>query len=125
MKRETGGIAIRSNDKKFTYYEESRNHTADFITAINQLLSTKEAALVTSDALITLYRTTVKGYTEELSLLYKQGTIDQLSETEISTIINYNRELYTAFKSLILAGKDLLLTDAEAAAFDELPGFIR
>lgn len=114
-----------SNDKKFTYYEESRNHTAHFITTINQLLSTKESALVTSDALITLYRTTVKGYTEELSLLYKQGTIDQLSETEISTIINYNRELYTAFKSLILAAKDLLLNDAEAAAFDELPGFIR
>ena len=57
--------------------------------------------------------------------MYKQGTIDHLNETEISTIINYNRELYTAYKSLILAVKDLLVPEKEAAAFEELPGFIR
>lgn len=114
-----------SNDKKFAYYEESRNRTANFITTIGQVLSAKEAAQTNADALIALYHEIIKGYTDELSLLYKQGTIDHLSETEISTIINYNRELYTAYKSLILAVKDLLLPEKEAAAFEDLPGFIR
>lgn len=114
-----------SNDKKFTYYEESRNRTAHFISTISQVLTANKPAPANADALIALYREIIKGYTEELSHLYKQGTIDHLNETEISTIINYNRELYTAYKSLILATKDLLLTDAEAVAFDELPGFIR
>lgn len=113
-----------SNDKKFAYYEETRHRTAHFIAIISELLSTTDKEAI-AEPLIALHRTIVKGYTEELSHLYKQGTIEQLSETEVSTIINYNRELYTAFKSLILAAKDLLLTEAEAASFDELPGFIR
>lgn len=114
-----------SNDKKFAYYEESRKRTDHFITTIGQVLAAKEPAQSNADALIALYREIIKGYTEELSHLYKQGTIDHLNETEISTIINYNRELYTAYKSLILAVKDLLLPEKEAAAFEELPGFIR
>jgi phosphate:Na+ symporter len=114
-----------SNDKKFAYYEESRDRTLYFITTIGQLLSTEKTESETADSFITVYRAMVAGYTEELSNLYKEGTIAQLSEVEISTIINYNRELYTAFKSLILAGKDLVLNNTEAAAFDELPGFIR
>lgn len=114
-----------SNDKKFAYYEESRKRTEHFIQSVSKILSLKEAAAVTADKLIALYHDMISGYTDELRHLYKQGTIDHLSETEISTIINYNRELYTAYKSLILAVKDLLLNDKEAAAFEELPGFIR
>jgi phosphate:Na+ symporter len=114
-----------SNDKKFAYYEESRNRTDHFISTIGQVLTAKEPGQANADALVALYREMIKGYTEELSHLYKQGTIDHLNETEISTIINYNRELYTAYKSLILAVKDLLLPEKEAAAFEELPGFIR
>ena len=114
-----------SNDKKFAYYEESRKRTEHFISSVSELLVAKETSDSTADKLITLYKNIIAGYTDELSHLYKQGTIDQLNETEISTIINYNRELYTAYKSLILAVKDLLLTEKEAAAFEELPGFIR
>jgi phosphate:Na+ symporter len=114
-----------SNDKKFSYYGESRTRTSHFLHKIGKALDTKETGQQTADALIQLYREMISGYTDELSHLYKQGTIDHLNETEISTIINYNRELYTAYKSLILAVKDLLLNEKEAAAFDELPGFIR
>ena len=91
----------------------------------NQLASFIAFSSKNADALIALYREIIRGYTEELSHLYKQGTIDHLNETEISTIINYNRELYTAYKSLILAAKDLIVPEKEATAFEELPGFIR
>ncbi len=114
-----------SNDKKFSYYGESRTRTSHLLDEISQALAAKEATQQTADALIQLYNEMISGYTDELSHLYKQGTIDHLNETEISTIINYNRELYTAYKSLIIAAKDLLLNEKEAAAFDELPGFIR
>jgi len=114
-----------SNDKKFAYYEESRHRTENFIATVREELSAKTPSPRNAEALLTLYRNIIKGYTDELSHLYKQGTIDHLNETEISTIINYNRELYTAYKSLILALKDFLLTEEQAVAFEELPGFIR
>jgi phosphate:Na+ symporter len=48
----------------------------------------------------------------------------KLNEMEISTVINFNREFYTSFKSIILALKDGVLTTKDAAYFDDLPGFI-
>jgi phosphate:Na+ symporter len=71
------------------------------------------------------YREMVQGYTNELSELYRASAPASLTETEISTIVNFNRELYTSYKSLLLALKDFLLDKAAAEKFDELPGFIR
>ena len=65
------------------------------------------------------------GYDVRLQELYNKGPLSQLSDIEVSTIINFNREIYSAFKSLVFALKDLQLTGEEAKYFDELPGFIR
>lgn len=113
-----------SNDKKFTHYQESREETSRLLTGVNNLLLQQKTEQ-TAATLIQLYKQIIEQYTQELQELYRQSSIDHLNETEISTIINYNRELYTAYKSLLLATKDLLLNEQEAAQFDELPGFIR
>lgn len=113
-----------SNDKKFKHYKESREETSRLLTGVNNLLLQQKTAQ-TAGVLIQLYKQIIQQYTHELQELYRQSSIEHLSETEISTIINYNRELYTAYKSLLLATKDLLLNEQEAAQFDELPGFIR
>lgn len=113
-----------SNDKKFTHYKESREEISQLLSGINNLLLQQKTEQ-TAATLIQHYKQIIERYTHELQQLYRQSSIDHLNETEISTIINYNRELYTAYKSLLLAAKDLLLNEQEAAQFDELPGFIR
>ena len=113
-----------SNDQKYRYYTESKETIRHLLTIINQLLLQQKTEQ-TGAALIQLYKQMIEQYTRELKELYRQSSIEQLNETEISTIINYNRELYTGYKSLLLAVKDLLLNEQEAALFDELPGFIR
>lgn len=113
-----------SNDKKFAHYNESREEISHLLAAINNLLLQQKTEQ-TAPTLIQLYKQIIERYTHELQELYRQSSIEHLNETEISTIINYNRELYTAYKSLLLAAKDLLLNEQEAAQFDELPGFIR
>lgn len=65
------------------------------------------------------------GYSDTLNELYRNLPHDTLSELEISMIINFNREMYSAFKSLVMAIKDAVLTGEEAEYFDDLPGFIR
>lgn len=112
-----------SNDKKFAYYNESREKIDHLLVNLTGILQQPTAETATT--LIQLYKQIIEQYTQELQELYRQSSIEHLNETEISTIINYNRELYTAYKSLLLAAKDLLLNEQEAAQFDELPGFIR
>jgi phosphate:Na+ symporter len=113
-----------SNDQKYRHYTESKETIRHLLTTINQLLL-QQRTEQTGATLIQLYKQMIEQYTQELRELYRQSSIEQLNETEISTIINYNRELYTGYKSLLLAVKDLLLNEQEAALFDELPGFIR
>ncbi len=113
-----------SNDKKFTHYKESREETSRLLSGVNNLLLQQKTEQ-TAAVLIQLYKQIIESYTHELQELYRQSSIEHLNETEISTIINYNRELYTAYKSLLLAAKDLLLTEQESVQFDEMPGFIR
>lgn len=112
-----------SNDKKFAYYNESKEKINHLLVGITTILQQPTAETATT--LIQLYKQIIEQYTHELQELYRQNNIEHLNETEISTIINYNRELYTAYKSLLLAAKDLLLNEQQALLFDELPGFIR
>jgi phosphate:Na+ symporter len=72
-----------------------------------------------------MYKNIQQGYTENLQELYKEGMSRNLNQPEISTLVNFNREMYTSYKSFVFALKDFLLDSTEAKYFDELPGFIR
>jgi phosphate:Na+ symporter len=75
------------------------------------------------EQIVAQYNELQKGYTENLSKLYKNEA--PLNEIEISTLINFNRELYSSFKAIMWAVKDYLLTKEQTVYFSELPGFIR
>jgi phosphate:Na+ symporter len=72
-----------------------------------------------------VYRSVTSGYTTTLQHLYKEGTAGNVNETEITTMLNFNREIFTGFKSLVFAAKDHLLDKEQSKHFDDLPGFIR
>jgi phosphate:Na+ symporter len=113
-----------SNDSKFSIYQETSEKTRQFYKKLLPLLIEKDG-MPLFNSLAAMYKEIVQSYTQELSHLYKKHVLQHFSETEISTIINYNRELYTSFKSILLAAKDALLSEKEAEYFDDLPGFIR
>ncbi|MGZ8523287.1 MAG: Na/Pi cotransporter family protein [Chitinophagaceae bacterium] len=113
-----------SNDMKYNFYLATKQKIESFFDEINILLQ-EQHRKGNLENITRLYRDIQGGYTKSLQELYKEGTARHLSELEISTLINFNREMYTAFKSMIFAIKDYLLDSKEADHFDELPGFIR
>ena len=113
-----------SNDIKYNFYTQSREKILNFYRWILTMLNKKNEKNYFEE-LTALYQSVTKGYTETLQLLYKENLANRVSEIEISTLINFNRELYTSFKSVLFGLKDYLLTVREAEYFDALPGFIR
>lgn len=113
-----------SNDTKYNYYLVARRKIEQFLLEINRVMKSGNTDTRFED-ITRLHQFVQKGYTESLQELYRGGVADHLNELEISTFINFNREIYTAFKSMVFALKDYLLNSKEAAYFDELPGFIR
>lgn len=113
-----------SNDTKYQFYQVARKKMEDFCNQVIKFLKEKDKK-IPLDEIADFYRDTTKSYSHSLQELYKEGLEKHVDEIEISTLLNFNRELYTAFKSLIFAIKDLRLTHHDAEHFDDMPGFIR
>ncbi len=113
-----------SNDTKYKYYTQSREKLQKFYQRVWPLLNKKEGTN-NFEELTAIHQAITTGYAESVKLLYQESPAHRINELEISTLINFNRELYTSFKSVLFGLKDLLLTAREAEYFDALPGFIR
>ncbi len=113
-----------SNDIKYEFYVRTGKRITEFFEEVLHLLqSTTEGN--NFDELSEIYKSVKQSYSQTLKELHEEELQKNLTEIEFSTIVNFNREIYTCEKSVIFAAKDYLLPVAEAARFDELPGFIR
>ena len=112
-----------SNDSKYEFYLQSVKKVESFYTRVSQVIE-QQSTSGYFDELVMLFKKVQDGYTQTLNKLYRQGFSENLNETEISLLINFNRQVYTAFKSMVLAVKDYLLNEKDAEYFDALPGFI-
>ena len=112
-----------SNEIKFAFYKETRAEVEKFCKAVQELLKENKEDKVKKFS--NIYKSVTAGYTTTLQHLYKEGTAGKVNETEITTMLNFNREIFTGFKSLVFAVKDHLLDKDQSKQFDELPGFIR
>jgi hypothetical protein len=110
-------------DNKFMFFAETKKQTVAFAASMENMLFEKSANKAAD--LLSFYTDVQKHYSINLSHIYSGIVTEGLQEIEVTSAINLNREITTAFKSLTMAAKDVLLVENEAAAFEELPGFIR
>ncbi len=64
-----------------------------------------------------------KSYDTLLNMVYDRSNRRHLDEEEIATVLNVNRQLYSANKAIILVLKDHLLSPEQSAQFENLPTF--
>lgn len=112
-----------SNDIKYSFYKMTKEEVKEFCGSIQSLLIKEQAGLI--NELSEIYRSVTTGYTKTLQYLYQHGTARHVNETEITTLLNFNREIFTGFKSLVFGIKDHLLDKDQSKQLDESPGFIR
>lgn len=113
-----------SNDLKYNFYNLTAGKIQRFYGQVAAMAG-KGPGKNQFEALTALYQGITAGYAETLQQLYKESLANRVNEVEISTLINFNRQLYTSFKSVLFGLKDYLLSSREAEYFDSLPGFIR
>lgn len=116
-------LSKSSNDIKYNFYLQTRDLVKKFCEKIYELQQGSQTFYL--EELGAIYKSVTEGYTTALKQLYRESTAENVSETEITTMLNFNREIFTAFKSLFFGTKDFLLNKEQSKYFDELPGFIR
>ena len=113
-----------SNDVKFEIYNQYRKEISEFYNRVLKMLN-NDSGTNRIEELSALYQIISTDYSASLKRLYHENISKKVNEIEISTLFNFNRELYTSYKSMWFGLKDFLLTTREAEQFDALPGFIR
>ena len=113
-----------SSNVKYQYYLDTRRRVEGFDQSLAAGLSAPRPSNL-FETMVTLYNQVHQGYTEELKKLYQLDARRQLTEVDISTLINFNREFFACYKAMVWAVKDYLLEKEQASYFAELPGFIR
>jgi phosphate:Na+ symporter len=116
-------LSKSSNDLKYEFYLDTRKRIEKFSEQVVGMV--EKTGGDKFEELSAIYKSAQQGYKQTLKNLHNEEVQKNLGDIEFSTLVNFNREIYTCEKSVIFALKDYLLSEKEAAWFDDLPGFIR
>lgn len=114
-------LSRSSKNFKYAYYLLHKKQIADLYEILSRFVSGAETCNFAK--LKTLYLNIQEQYREALNFFYNKAGDENLGEMDFTTVLNFNRELFTSHKAMVMAVKDLLLTDEEAEAFNELPEY--
>lgn len=70
-----------------------------------------------------LFNVIENNYSSSLNNFYTEAQKENIENIDITTIINFNRELFTSNKGMLMAVKDIILKEKEAEEFNEIPKY--
>ncbi|RZK68347.1 MAG: hypothetical protein EOO92_23445, partial [Pedobacter sp.] len=107
-----------SKDEKYRFYREVQNKVSEFCEKANEIFESEDPY----PALAEVYRQVVKEYEDNLQGFYHPGAYSPLEMQEISTLLNFNREMISALKSIVFALKELLLQSGNRNLYIDVTG---
>lgn len=76
------------------------------------------------DKLVKHIKDVQNSYNENLDSIYSLSSTNELSDVEIATLMNFNREIFTGNKALIMSWKNYLLPPHLSDKFNDLPTYL-
>ena len=119
IKRNIDNLQQSSKTLKFNFFVTKKTETTNLYAQLNSVLKNKK-----NDQFKTLeaiFKTIEKSYTETLNEFYKQASLTPIEDIEITTIINFNREVFTSNKAMLMAIKDFIFDEKQAEDFNSVP----
>ncbi len=111
-----------SHDIKYLFYKDLKDEMFVLYKKLNDLFEPVEKEII-SDELMGLLELIQSDYKKNLNGIYHAESIHTISPLEIATLININRELFTAHKAMVMSLKSLLLTGEMGESFSEIPTY--
>lgn len=105
VRKNISNLQHSSKDTKFELFTGHRKSTTALYQKLYELLV---SGVAQSDVLETLLAAVKKQYVETLDHFYKDVHVRSLQDLDITTAINFNREIYSSHKALAEAVKDYL-----------------
>ncbi|MEI7801270.1 MAG: Na/Pi symporter [Bacteroidota bacterium] len=115
---------LRQSSKsiKYDFFKQMQSETIDLYKNLNEMLSNNNKS--TYNELEQLINEVQQNYQNMLNDFYVKAQLIKVLELDITTITNFNRELFTSNKAIIIALKDYLLSPEEASRFNRIPVYL-
>jgi phosphate:Na+ symporter len=111
-----------SKDIKYEFFLLNKKITDDLYHTLNILLTKEKNA--SFGKLHTVFNDIQDNYSAALNSFYKEAQISAIEDLDFTTVINFNRELFTSNKAMLMAVKDFLLEEKKALEFNDLVIYI-
>lgn len=108
-----------SKDIKYNFFIHHKKETENLYLQLNAFLS--EDKKVSFEELQYLFDSIQNNYSSALNTFYTEAVTAPIEKIDITTVINFNRELFTSNKAMLMAVKEILLEEKEAEYFNEIP----
>jgi phosphate:Na+ symporter len=112
-------LSSSSKEIKYQFFLHHKKETQELYMKLNTFLNTDKKSGF--EELKTQFDTIQKNYTSALNTFYTEAQLAPIEDIDITTVINFNRELFTSNKAMLMAVKDILLDEKQAQNFNEIP----
>jgi phosphate:Na+ symporter len=108
-----------SKDIKYNFFIHHKKETENLYLQLNAFLSEDKKA--SFEELQHLFDSIQNNYSSALNTFYTEAVTAPIEKIDITTVINFNRELFTSNKAMLMAVKEIVLEEKEAEYFNEIP----
>nr|WP_315211349.1 Na/Pi symporter [uncultured Flavobacterium sp.] len=112
-------LSSSSKEIKYQFFMHHKKETEELYLKLNMFLNTEKSSGF--EELRIQFDTIQKNYTTALNTFYTEAQLAPIEDIDITTVINFNRELFTSNKAMLMAVKDILLDEKQAQNFNEIP----
>jgi phosphate:Na+ symporter len=111
-------LSNSSKDVKYQFFIRHKTEFTDLYKRLIVVMQQKEAVSV--EALHSMLDLIQTNYSNALSDFYKNAHQHPIEDIDMTTALNFNRELFTSNKAIFMAVKDFLLDEKTAIDFNGL-----
>ncbi len=108
-----------STDIKFNFFTRQKAETEELYRQLNTLM--EQEVKPDFEKLQIIFTSIQDNYSSALNNFYKDAQDNKIEDLDITTALNFNRELFTSHKAMLISVKDYLLEEKEAEGFNEIP----
>jgi phosphate:Na+ symporter len=108
-----------SKDIKYQFFLHQKADTEALYRQLHDQMINRQA--VSFEKLQHLFNDIQQHYSEALRQFYEDAADVKMEHMDMTTVLNFNRELFTSNKAMLICVKDLILEEKLAQDFNELP----
>lgn len=114
-------LSHSSKDIKYNFFLHHKKETENMYFQLNTFLLQENK--VSFEELQFLFDSIQNNYSSALNNFYTEAQKASIENLDITTIINFNRELFTSNKAMLMAVKEMVLDEKQAEFFNEIPKY--